>query len=205
MELVVRLHQFCRDRGTVPRVVFVPDPVAWTECPETLAGLARQRNRWQRGLLESLAAHPRLFGNPRYGTAGLLAYPYFLFLEGLGPLIEIAGYVAFGITLIAGLWSPAFVASFLLLAVMVGVALSAAAVALEELTFRRYARWVDLLHLFSAAVVENLGYRQLNQWWRLQGTLAALRGARTWGPQERRGFEGTGPARRPLPGAPDSL
>jgi cellulose synthase/poly-beta-1,6-N-acetylglucosamine synthase-like glycosyltransferase len=188
MELVVRLHRVCRDRGIVPRVVFVPDPVAWTECPETLAGLARQRNRWQRGLLESLAKHIRMFGNPRYGTVGLLAYPYFLLLEGLGPLIEIAGYVAFGITLVAGLWSPPFVASFLLLAVIVGIALSAAAVALEELTFRRYPRWMDLLRLFSAAVVENLGYRQLNQWWRLQGTIAVLRGVRHWGAQQRRGF-----------------
>jgi cellulose synthase/poly-beta-1,6-N-acetylglucosamine synthase-like glycosyltransferase len=188
MELVVRLHRTCRERGIVPRVVFVPDPVAWTECPETLGGLARQRNRWQRGLLESLVTHLRLLGNPRYGTVGLLAYPYFLFLEGLGPLIEIAGYLAFGVTLIAGLWSPTFVAAFLLLAIMVGIALSAAAVALEELTFRRYTHWVDLVRLFSAAVVENLGYRQLNQWWRLQGTLAALRGVRHWGAQERRGF-----------------
>jgi len=188
MELVVRLHRTCRDRGMVPRVVFVPDPVAWTECPETLSGLARQRNRWQRGLLETLTTHIRMFGNPRYGTVGLLAYPYFLLLEGLGPLIEIAGYVAFAITLIAGLWSPAFVASFLLLAVLVGIALSAAAVALEELTFRRYPRWVDLLRLFSAAVVENLGYRQLNQFWRLQGTIAVMRGVRHWGPQQRRGF-----------------
>jgi hypothetical protein len=129
-----------------------------------------------------------MFGNPRYGTVGLLAYPYFLLLEGLGPLIEIAGYVAFGITLVAGLWSPPFVASFLLLAVIVGIALSAAAVALEELTFRRYPRWMDLLRLFSAAVVENLGYRQLNQWWRLQGTIAVLRGVRHWGAQQRRGF-----------------
>jgi cellulose synthase/poly-beta-1,6-N-acetylglucosamine synthase-like glycosyltransferase len=188
MELVVRLHRTCRDRGIVPRVVFVPDPVAWTECPETLSGLARQRNRWQRGLLETLTTHIRMFGNPRYGTVGLLAYPYFLLLEGLGPLIEIAGYVAFAITLIAGLWSPAFVASFLLLAILVGIALSAAAVALEELTFRRYPRWGDLLRLFSAAVVENLGYRQLNQFWRLQGTIAVLRGVRQWGPQQRRGF-----------------
>jgi cellulose synthase/poly-beta-1,6-N-acetylglucosamine synthase-like glycosyltransferase len=188
MELVVRLHRTCRDRGIVPRVVFVPDPVAWTECPETLAGLARQRNRWQRGLLESLIRHRRMFANPRYGTVGLLAYPYFLLLEGLGPLIEIVGYLAFATTLVAGLWSPTFVASFLLLAIMVGIALSAAAVALEELTFRRYARWIDLLRLFSAAVVENLGYRQLNQWWRLRGTAAVLRGARQWGHQERRGF-----------------
>lgn len=188
MELVVRLHRTARDRGLVPRVVFVPDPVAWTECPETLEGLARQRNRWQRGLLESLFRHRRMLLAPRYGVVGLLAFPYFLVLEGFGPLIEIVGYVAFVITLVTGLWSPTFVVAFLLLAVVVGIALSAAAVALEELTFRRYPRWIDLLRLFSASVMENLGYRQLNQWWRLKGTLAVLRGATHWGSAPRRGF-----------------
>jgi hypothetical protein len=93
------------------------------------------------------------------------------------------------VTLIAGLWSPTFVVSFIFLAIIVGIALSAAAVALEELTFRRYPRWTDLLRLFSAAVIENLGYRQLNQWWRLQGTIAVLRGVRSWGSQQRQGFE----------------
>ncbi|MDH4130802.1 MAG: glycosyltransferase [Gemmatimonadota bacterium] len=193
MDLVIRLHRTCRDRGMVPRVMFVPDPVAWTECPETLSGLARQRNRWQRGLLESLTANLGMFGNPRYGTVGLLAFPYFLLLEGLGPLIEITGYVAFFVTLIAGWWSPAFVASFVFLAIIVGIALSAAAVALEEMTFRRYARWSDLFRLFAASVVENLGYRQLNQWWRLQGTIAVLRGVRHWGAQQRQGFEPSAP------------
>jgi len=191
MELIVRLHRTQRRRGFVPRVVFVPDPVAWTECPETLKGLARQRNRWQRGLLESLGRHRKLLFNPRYGTVGLLAFPYFLVLEGIGPVIEMVGYAAFAVTLAIGAWSPTFVVSFIALAVIVGIALSAAAVALEELTFRRYPRWVDLLGLFSASIVENLGYRQLNQFWRLQGTIAVLRGQRHWGSPPRRGFEST--------------
>jgi cellulose synthase/poly-beta-1,6-N-acetylglucosamine synthase-like glycosyltransferase len=199
MELVVRLHRVRRTRGFVPRVVFVPDPVAWTEVPETLAGLARQRSRWQRGLLESLEAHMRLLFNPRFGAVGLLAFPYFLVLEGIGPVIEIVGYVAFVITLFIGAWSVTFVVLFLTLAFIVGIALSAAAVALEELTFRRYPRWLDLLRLFSASVVENLGYRQLNQVWRLQGTVAMMRGARHWGTSPRRGFDsGSG---RPAPPA----
>jgi cellulose synthase/poly-beta-1,6-N-acetylglucosamine synthase-like glycosyltransferase len=188
MELVVRLHKVCRRQGFTPRVVFVPDPVAWTECPETFVGLARQRDRWQRGLLESLWRHRGMLANPRYGTVGLLAFPYFLFLEGLGPIIEILGYVAFTATLIAGVWSGLYVASFLALAIVVGIALSAAAVALEELTFRRYPGWGDLFRLFAAALLENLGYRQLNQFWRFRGVISTLRGARQWGAQQRKGF-----------------
>jgi cellulose synthase/poly-beta-1,6-N-acetylglucosamine synthase-like glycosyltransferase len=200
MELVVRLHRACRERGLAARVVFVPDPVAWTECPETLLGLSRQRDRWQRGLLESLTRHWRMAFNPRYGAVGLLAFPYFLILEGLGPVIEVLGYVAFAVTLVAGAWSPSYVASFLSLAILVGIALSAAAVALEELTFRRYPNWSDLLRLFSASVIENLGYRQLNQFWRLHGTVSALRGVRHWGTQARRGFDGQA-GHLPVPGS----
>ena len=194
MELVVRLHEFCRSWGFTPRIVFIPDPVAWTECPETVVGLGRQRDRWQRGLLEALWRHRAMLFNPRYGIVGLLAFPYFLFLEGMGPVIETVGYVAFGATLLAGLWNPPFVASFLALAIVVGIALSAAAVALEELTLRRYQRWGDLLRLFAASALENLGYRQLNQLWRLKGVVSALRGARGWGAQQRRGFGQRSPA-----------
>jgi cellulose synthase/poly-beta-1,6-N-acetylglucosamine synthase-like glycosyltransferase len=194
MELVVRLHKLCRSRGFRPRIVFIPDPVAWTECPETLVGLGRQRDRWQRGLLEALWRHRAMFCNPRYGTVGLLAFPYFLLLEGFGPVIEILGYVAFGATLVTGLWNPPFVVSFLALAIVVGIALSAAAVALEELTLRRYPGWADLFRLFMAAALENLGYRQLNQLWRIKGVVSALRGVRGWGVQQRRGFGQQSPA-----------
>ena len=43
-----------RDRDEPYRLVFVPDPVCWTEAPETLGALSRQRKRWQRGLAETL-------------------------------------------------------------------------------------------------------------------------------------------------------
>ncbi len=189
MELVIRLHQYCHARRMPYRLTFVPDPVAWTECPETLRGLARQRDRWQRGLVESLVRHWRMLFNPRYGTAGTLAFPYYLLFEMLGPLVEVVGYVAFIVTLVLGAWSPAYVAAFLTLAIVLGIALSAAAIALEELTFRRYSRWSDLRQLFWLAVVENLGYRQLNSLWRVRGLFTALLRSRRWGSAPRKGFD----------------
>ena len=43
IELVVRLHRHLRERGERYRIVFVPDPVCWTEAPETMGQLSRQR------------------------------------------------------------------------------------------------------------------------------------------------------------------
>jgi cellulose synthase/poly-beta-1,6-N-acetylglucosamine synthase-like glycosyltransferase len=188
MELVVRLHRHHREAGIPYKIEFVPDPVAWTECPESVAVLARQRDRWQRGLFQSLTRHRRMLFNPTYGKAGMLAFPYFFFLEMLGPVIELLGYLSFALTILAGRADWYYVSAFLAVAVVLGGVLSLSAVALEELSFRRYPRLLDLLHLFGLAALENVGYRQLNTWWRVKGTISALRGAQGWGKMTRTGF-----------------
>ncbi len=188
MELVVRLHRDLHRKGTPYQIVYIPDPVAWTECPESLRGLGGQRNRWQRGLFEVLTRHRRLLLNPRYGAVGMLSFPYFFFLELLGPVIEVVGYIAFTATLLLGLGSLPYVVAFLALAVVFGMALSVGAIGLEELTFRRYHRTADLAALFWLAIAENVGYRQLNSWWRIKGMIAALRGKEEWGELVRKGF-----------------
>jgi cellulose synthase/poly-beta-1,6-N-acetylglucosamine synthase-like glycosyltransferase len=189
MELVVRLHRHCRENGIPYRIGFVPDPVAWTECPSTLAILARQRDRWQRGLIETLTRHRTMLFNPRYGRVGMLAYPYFMLLEMLSPVVEVIGYISFALTVILGRATPLYTAAFLLLAIGLGVGLSLAAVALEELGFRRYPRWRDLLYLIWLGVAENFGYRQLTTLWRLRGTILVFRKGKIWGRMDRRGFE----------------
>jgi len=188
MELVVRLHRHCRERRIPYHIEFVPDPVAWTECPETLRVLGRQRDRWQRGLTEVLVRHLHLLGNPRYGVVGLVAYPYFFFLEMLGAAVEVGGYVAFAITAALGRANGPYVVAFLLVAILLGITLSVAAVGLEELTFRRYPRQRDLLALFGLSVLEGFGYRQLSTLWRFRGLVSALRRKRGWGEMTRRGF-----------------
>jgi hypothetical protein len=66
--------------------------------------------------------------------------------------------------------------------------LSIAAVALEELGFRRYPERVDLVRLFALAALENFGYRQLVSFWRAFGLVSALRGRTAWGEQQRKEF-----------------
>lgn len=188
MELVVRLHRTMAELGRPYAIHFVPDPVAWTECPESLDILSRQRDRWQRGLFQSLTRHRVMLLNRRYGKAGLLAFPYFFFLEMLGPVIEGLGYVSFGASVATGRADLAFVVAFLAVAVFLGVALSVSAVAMEELSFRRYPRIADLVRLFLLGVAENFGYRQLSAWWRIKGTWSAIRGVEGWGKMTRKGF-----------------
>jgi cellulose synthase/poly-beta-1,6-N-acetylglucosamine synthase-like glycosyltransferase len=189
MELVIRLHRHCLERKRPYRISYVPDPVAWTECPESLRVLKRQRSRWQRGLLEATSRHRKMFFNPRYGRVGMLAFPYYLLLEGYGPVIEFMAYVMFVYLLFV--ITPAsllFMLSFFLTAFVLGMALSFLAISLEEISFKRYPKFSDLSQLFLLSVLESFGYRQLNAYWRMHGVYAFLRGRKEWGKMERKGF-----------------
>jgi cellulose synthase/poly-beta-1,6-N-acetylglucosamine synthase-like glycosyltransferase len=159
--------------------------------PESLRILARQRNRWQRGTLQVLGYHKRMLFNPRYGVIGVLAMPYYLVFEALGPIIELTGYVVTVVALVFGLLDWRFAELFFLAAVVYGTLLSLAAVLLEEMSFRRYPKVTDLLRLAAYGVLENFGYRQLAMWWRILGVVDYFRGKRGWGKMERKGFATT--------------
>jgi len=193
VELVLRLHRYLRERDEPYRIEFVAAPVCWTEAPEDVRTLSRQRRRWQRGLGESLWHHRRMIGNRRYGTLGLVALPFFLFFEFLGPLVEAAGpFAALGAFALDRLSLP-FLIAFLTVSVFLGILLSIAALALEELSFRRHARGREIVRLVAYAVLENLGYRQLVAVWRTLAFVDLLRRKKAWGAQRRRGFAASPP------------
>ena len=199
LELVVRLHRHLRERGEEYRIAFVPDPVAWTEAPEDLRSLRGQRDRWQRGLGQALWVHRRMAGNPRYGAVGTLAFPYFVVFELFGPFVELLGYAVVIASAAVGALSVAFLAAFFAAAVLVGFFLSLSALALEEFSFRRYVRGREVGRLLVAAIIENVGYRQLLALWRTRALLDVARGGHGWGEMRRRGL-GYAPAGEPSGG-----
>jgi cellulose synthase/poly-beta-1,6-N-acetylglucosamine synthase-like glycosyltransferase len=198
MELVLRLKRLSYEQGGPGKIAFVPDPVAWTEVPESLRVLGRQRDRWHRGLADVLWRHRRMLLNPRYGVTGLLVFPYYAFVELLAPVIEAAGLITLALGLIFGIIDWNFAALFYLTAYGLGTALTAFTLILEDLSFHRYETFRDRALLFWWALLENLGYRQLTVYWRLRGLWKFLRGRKDWGAMERKGFR---PLTAPTAGA----
>lgn len=188
MDLTMRLHRTLKDNDREYRIDFVPDPVAWTEVPDTLRVLRRQRDRWHRGTIEMMFKYRRMLFNPRYGTVGLLAMPYYLLFEFLGPIIELTGYFALVAGLFLGLINWPFALLFLFASIGLGMFLSVTAVFLEEMRLRRYPRWRDLLKLTLFGVLENFGYRQINTYWRVMAIFSFIRKKNVWGDMERKGF-----------------
>jgi cellulose synthase/poly-beta-1,6-N-acetylglucosamine synthase-like glycosyltransferase len=188
LELVMALHAVYRERKKPYRIVFVPDPVCWTEVPGNWKMLRRQRNRWHRGMLQSLSRYRRMMFNPRYGLMGLVVLPYFLIFETMGPFIETLGYISVPLAWALGLLNTKFFLLFFVLAVAFGVFLSVAAILLEEISYRRYPSWSDLWKLLFCGVAENFGFRQVLAVFKIQAFWEYLRGLRRWGKLERVGF-----------------
>lgn len=201
-ELVVRMHRTLRESHRREAVVFVPEPVAWTEVPETRSVLRKQRRRWHRGLAEIFLRHRRMLFRPRYGVIGTVTMPWFLVFELLAPLVEVAGLIFLGV-LVAGLvvenlFLPSLdlvnlpvVVLLLTASILFAVLVTLVALLAEEVSFRRYRGLPDLFRAMWAAVEENLGYRQLNAFWRLGGIVEAVRrSAHDWGDMKRQGFGG---------------
>ena len=188
MDLVVRLHRYLAANKIPATMPFIPDPVAWTEVPSSARVLGRQRERWHRGLIATMVTHRDLLFNPRYGRTGMVAFPFFFFGEMLAPVVELAGWILTALVLVTGRVNDEFAILFLTVAIGYGILLSVWAVVLEELTFRRYRSGGDFARLIAYAVLENVGYRQMTVWFRLQAFWKWARGVESWGRMDRQGF-----------------
>jgi cellulose synthase/poly-beta-1,6-N-acetylglucosamine synthase-like glycosyltransferase len=188
MELVVRMRRLARERGGPDQIVFVPDPVAWTEVPSRLRILGRQRDRWHRGLADVIERHRRVILNPRYGAMGLVVAPYFLFVELLAPVVELVGVLVAVVGLAVGVVDVPFALLFLLVAYGLGLVLTTLTLALEEWTFCGYGGLRDRLILLVFGALESIGYRQLTAFWRVRGLVRHWRGHGEWGAMEHEGF-----------------
>jgi len=192
-DLVARLHRHLLDEGADYRIEFVPDPVCWTEVPSDLRSLARQRARWQKGLLDVLWPNRNMLFRPTYGRVGWLALPYLWIFELLAPIIELTGIATIALAASLGVLSGSFFLQFVLFGWGFATMISIGAVLQEELTYKRYNDWQDVARLVSYCFLEHFPYRQLHMIWRLQGLWQYLRGDMAWRPLKRQGQESVDP------------
>ncbi|MFB6227788.1 MAG: glycosyltransferase family 2 protein [Halobacteriales archaeon] len=187
-DVVIRLHRYLMDEDEEYRVDFVPEPVAWTEVPESWRVLGRQRRRWYRGMLETVVANRGMLFNPRYGRVGTGILPMFTAAEAIGPLVEGLGYVLLPITVYLGVLDFEFFIVFFLLTTGFGVFLSWFGIFSEAWSFNRYNDPRQILRLLWYGVLENFGYRQWKTYAAWRGLIEYLRGGGSWGAMERTGF-----------------
>ncbi|WP_241077809.1 glycosyltransferase family 2 protein [Flavimarina sp. Hel_I_48] len=188
MELLVRMRRLMRKKNVPYKVGFVPDPLCWTEVPQTWKILYRQRNRWTRGTIETLSIHKKMIFNPKYGILGLLSTPYWVFFEWLAPIIEFFGILFFLFLFIFGQinWSVFFI--FFGVVYSFSILFSITALFFEEFTFQQYKKPQDMLKLLGTAMLEPLIYHPFVMWSAVRGNIDLLMGKDSWGKMTRTGF-----------------
>lgn len=181
MELVMRLHHRLRPGHPETRLAYAADANVWTEVPPGVRPLRGQRIRWHVGLLDNLRIHRKMILRRRFGSVGLLALPYALLFEVLGPLLQVFGYAVLLALVLLDAVSWWYVIAFLVLALLVGQLQTAGAILIEEVGFRRY-RTRDLMVIAGWSLLELFWYRPLTALWRTWATLLTLVGRRPgWG------------------------
>ena len=100
MELVVKLHTFCRNNKIPYEIRYEPNAICWSQAPSSLKDLFTQRRRWHLGLFQSLVKYRRMFLNINFGLIGFISYIYYLIYEFLSPFIEVFGVF----TIIFSIW-----------------------------------------------------------------------------------------------------
>jgi cellulose synthase/poly-beta-1,6-N-acetylglucosamine synthase-like glycosyltransferase len=188
-DLVARMHRHLLEEGADYRIHFVPDPMCWTEVPSDLKSLARQRARWQKGLLDVLWPNRDMLFRPRYGRIGSFALPYLWLFELFAPVVETVGIATIILAACLGVLSREFFLQFLIFGYAFATVISIGSVLQEEITYKRYNDWKDVVRLVSYCFLEHFPYRQLHMIWRLQGLWQYLRGDFVWKPMKRKGLQ----------------
>jgi cellulose synthase/poly-beta-1,6-N-acetylglucosamine synthase-like glycosyltransferase/peptidoglycan/xylan/chitin deacetylase (PgdA/CDA1 family)/spore germination protein YaaH len=171
-------------------VQFDPAARAYTEAPETVGGLLKQRFRWSFGTLQCLWKHRAALFSPKRPVLGFVALPqiwlFQIVLTAIAPLVDLAIIwslisATYGWAFHPTEWSPDdlmrplfYWAAFIFLDLSAG----ALGMALE-----RRAPWGDLVWM----PIQRFGYRQLMYYVVVKSIDAALHGVRvSWGKLERR-------------------
>lgn len=188
MDLVVKLHRSLRQSKTPYRMKFLADPICWTQPPERLRDLYKQRKRWQVGLISTLMAYRDMLLRPRYGRIGMFTLPYYWLFELLGPVFEATGLLLIPLSWALGIVNTQFMLLYFLLIVLVGIILSVGALLLETYTVKKFPKASQLLQLLLFCFLDNFGYRQFNTLVRVAATFSFRKSRGTWGSMERKQF-----------------
>lgn len=157
MEIIVRLHRYLKSEGINRPIKFHFLPIAWTEVPSNLRNIVRQRNRWHRGLGESLLIHFDMLFNPSYKHIGLFAVPYYTIFEFLSPIAKLLSLLLIFILFIMNLIHWQFVITLFLLVTVLNGLYTSLVTTLVEIKFKNISR----------DNIEAMRFKTLKDWFKL--------------------------------------
>ncbi|WP_029037071.1 glycosyltransferase family 2 protein [Salinimicrobium xinjiangense] len=189
LELCIRLRVHMEKLKKKYKVVNVPETLCWTEVPHSYEVFVKQRDRWARGLWETLKLHKYLFMNPRYGKMGMIFFPYWCFFEFGAPIVEFLGIVFLLVFGFYGLIDWPLAILLFLAVYLLGCIFSSVAVFFYILNFRYYSSAKEITELLLAAYLEPFLFHPVLVYGQLKGLYKKLFRIKSgWGNMTRKGF-----------------
>ena len=189
-DLCIKLRVHMEQIKKPYKVVYVPETLCWTEAPPDYDIFIKQRDRWARGLIETLFIHRKLFLNPKYRNVGLFFIPYWFFFEFGAPIVEFFGLISLIVFGIFGLlnWTTALLLLFTVY--LFGCIFSTVAIFFYVKSFRHYSTSKQVTELLLAAYLEPFVYHPVLVFAQIKGYYKILFNIKSgWGVMKRRGFK----------------
>lgn len=189
MELMIRMCRYCCDHNIQYAIRYIPTTLCWTEAPTTVKVFNAQRTRWARGLAQLMYSHFKMLFNPKYGKAGLIIFPYNFFFELLAPIVEITGILYYIYLIVSGGVNYRYAGLLLLFVYSYSIMITTISILWDQLAFKHYKSWREVIWLCSTALLEFLFYHPLIVVFSLRGYYYFLTGKKhVWGNMQRQGF-----------------
>jgi len=186
MELVVKLHVFCREFGVPYRIKYATDAICWTQAPEKLSDLRKQRRRWHIGLYQSMTKYRHMLANPKYGLVSFISYFYFLIYELFSPYIEVFGTITMVFALFMDFLNIPFMFLYLGIYVVYSSILSLTAFFARIHTIDLKLTFMDAIKAVGLCIVEVFFLRFILSWVRATALIGYRKKKNSWGHIERK-------------------
>lgn len=179
-EIITRLHMYMLERNREYQITYLPDIVAWTEAPETIKTLGRQRLRWYKGTTQNIWQYRFMWFNPRYGSIGLFVIPVTV-LEKIAPLVELSGFLILGYAAMFSTVDPLLVLGLASVSWCFGLILVFVTLVVEFIAYETYKTWIDFARMMRCVCLYT-GYHYLLLYWRTLGLYAPKPKKAGWTP-----------------------
>ncbi len=186
MELVMKLHVFCKKFNKPYVIKYASDAICWSQAPEKLKDLCKQRRRWHIGLFQTMMRYRTMFASTKYGLVGMISYMYFLMYELLSPYVEIFGVITVIIAIAENLINVPFMISFFLIYALYSAILSLTAFFSRVQTIDLQLKVTDVLKAVLLCFFEISFLRFIIAWVRTTALIGYKKKKKNWGRIERK-------------------
>lgn len=181
MELVVRLHVFCRKNNIPYTIKYETEAVCWSQAPESMRDLRKQRRRWHLGLFQSLSKHKQILFSRKFGAVGFVSYMYFLVFELLSPYIEIFGILSVIAMFLLGMVTTRVALTYTIISLLFGAVLTISAFFSRIHTQNIKLTADDIWKAIWACIYENIGFRIILAFTRMTAFIGYKKKKLQWG------------------------